>query len=105
MTANVGLVVFLIAFWGLLAVCGILSNLVSGKRWNERSQIYAILALAAIALIVGWLLNLFISPWGTWCIMGIHVLFFVVGVVGELRQRTPDSKASPQRKRRLGGRG
>jgi hypothetical protein len=39
-----------------------------------------VLAMGLIS--VGWLVNLAVSPWGTWGIVGLHVLFpMVAGVL------------------------
>ena len=81
MTANAGLVLFLIAFWGALAAWVKIENWWAGKRWSDGPSLIPLIPfLPMLAGVVGWLGNLVASPWGSWGVAGLHVGLLFVGL-------------------------
>lgn len=71
--ANARLVLFLIVFWGLLAVGIKFSNWWHGKRWSDGPALFPVIRMIGVAAgIIGWLVNYFASPWGIYCIAGLY---------------------------------
>jgi hypothetical protein len=88
-TANNALVLFLAVFWGGLATVVKITNLLAGKRWSDGPSLIPVIPLHPLAAgMVGWLVNLVVSPWGSWLICALHVGWIVVAaIVGELRHQ------------------
>src|SRR5262245_30081102 len=100
MTANAGLVLFLVAFWGLFVAVVKVSNRRAGKRWGDGPSLFpAILpVIPAAAAQAGWLVNRAGSPRGTWAVVGLHVGWLAVSLA-ILRRHPPDGPT--QRRRTL----
>ena len=93
MIANAWLVLFLAAFWGLLTAGVKLSNWRAGKRWSDGPSLFPMIPVfALIAGVGGWLVNLVVSPWGSWGIAGLHLGWLVVSLVLIWRHPFPAQK-------------
>ncbi len=97
MTANVALVLFLIAFWGLLATAVKVGNWWAGRRWSDGPSLIPMIPFVpAVAGGVGWLVNVFASPWGSWGVVSLHVGWLVVSLGGTMRHPRPHPNAEPR---------
>jgi len=96
MTANIGLVAFLFAFWGLLWVSTRVGNFLSGRRFNDGPSFVPLVPVLPLLLFgVGVLVNLGISPWGTIGVAAIHFGWLAVTALliwTNSRKRTNEKK-------------
>ncbi len=82
MTANAQLCLFLVFFWSLLSGWVKLSNWREGKRFSDGPSLIPLIPFVPLITgLVGWLVNEFASPWGTWGVVGLHSGTLVVGLI------------------------
>jgi hypothetical protein len=80
-TPNGILLAFLFAFWGLLVAGVKLSNWYVGKRLCDGPSLIPLIPVApAAAFLIGWLANLVVPPWGTWAIVGLHLVLLALAL-------------------------
>jgi hypothetical protein len=71
--ANKILFLFVVGFWLFLVAAMKLDNWRRGRSWSSGPSLIPVIPFfPALALAVGWALNLICSPWGTVLAIGFH---------------------------------
>jgi hypothetical protein len=82
MTANMWLILFLIAFWVLIWIALKVNHLIHRRPLRDGPSLIPVVPLVPIAGFgAGWLLNLAFAPAGTIAVVSLHLGYVIYAVI------------------------